>query len=712
MKRPDGMAAASCVIFSLTPGSGNLAIEGLLSRVLRRQGTSVAIVVCNGIRSRCSLELLRPQVGARTATCITCVANTEEALADWAGTRADVSYLGDWVDPHQLASAETAIAALTDEALLTYTFDGLPLGSWINIALRVDYFGELWRELPDWPAKARLWLQSTVATALAASAYFRRERPDSVLVLSGITPSERAIWALAERHGVRCVMYEGGQRPAAIILRDRSPACLYDFSPEWHDWANVPLSIAESCILDQTLHTRRRSGPQSLFVLSPPETTDLAAVRAELGLTTGRPVLVAFPSCSADASGVADAAFPSQTAWLEACVAFAVTHPEVDLVVRVHPAEEVFSTNRGGRHYLSRNRAADVIARRWPQLPANVRVVPAASATSSYDLVQLATLVLTYVSTLGLEAAALGPPVITAARPHYCDVGFVWPVASAATFVVLLERQLAEPAAPPYGRELARRYMYFWLLRCTPTLPGLPSALADQMAAPVTPLPFWEGPGDAGGPDRIADYLTGQGPFVLPPPAWRYRDADLPLPVGTGPVPLVVVVPDDWPPEDLAEQGLAPLLAAGGPVRIKVVTAGLGMIESARCLDRAQRLLAGQGEALGIELLPPDTSVEALGRWLMIATAIIGPRADGAPVMDMADALHVPVLAPPADPAEAQGLRSRQLQPSLPVAPPHTPVRLSVCIAADTGEGDALGITLPSVRGHAGGILVAVASAE
>jgi len=69
---------------------------------------------------------------------------------------------------------------------------------------------------------------------------------------------------------------------------------------------------------------------------------------------------------------------------------------------------------------------ADHIARYVPVLPTNVRVVQADDPTSSYVFMDEAMLGFVYSSTVGLELAARGVPVLVAADTHYRGRGFTF----------------------------------------------------------------------------------------------------------------------------------------------------------------------------------------------------------------------------------------------------------------------------------------------
>jgi hypothetical protein len=629
-------------IFSLTPVTGNVAMEGLLARVLIDAGFEPQVIRCNGLRQRCSMDMVNPDFASRTALCLNCTVSAESYQAAWCGQKLATVLLDELVSPDALVAAEARLAAVPDLGLLSFTYDGMPLGRWVESALRLDYFGEDWRSLDNLPTVTRAWLRSLLPIAIAAEAYFASERPAGATLLSGVMPWEKIVHTLAQRHGIRCIYYEGGQRPGSMALRDSTPACRYDFSPEWREWADVPLTVAESAQLDRFLRNRQGFGQGMIYVFSPAASGELDRVRTHVGLKVGRPVLVAFTSVVVDAiSYEAHLAFESQAVWLEACVAYAVRHPEVDLVIRVHPAEQTSVTFRGPLRLEANDSVADVLRRRWSTLPDNVRLVQAADETSSYDLLSLATVVLNYVSTVGLEAAAAGKAVVTSGVSHYSAIGVVWQVNRADAFAATVDRAMAVQGPPPDGAEIARRYLYFWFYRCTPVMPGLPHATADVVALPKARLAYWDVPGPPEGVPRYAAYLAGQGPFVLPPASHRPRDAGIPLPLNPLPTHLALVFPAGWDVDELVEQAIRPLLERRSAWRVIVVIPAGDLPSGIR--DLASALARRDGPEAAVVFVP-ETSSDLPVWWALASTAVMPQlEAEAEAVLVMATAHGVPL---------------------------------------------------------------------
>jgi hypothetical protein len=186
--------------------------------------------------------------------------------------------------------------------------------------------------------------------------------------------------------------------------------------------------------------------------------------------------------------------------WINAVVEAVSRRPHMTLIVRIHPAEHSWGTRQPVLEALHR-----------PSLPENVRIVGAADAINSYTLLELSDVVLTYASTIGLEAAVRGLPVVVAANTHYRDCGFTIDISSHDE----LERCL-DTVGPPTAEqvELARRYAFTFFFRCMVPFPAV-----NTVEGHATQVPDNGGqllPGKDPYLDFVCERILKGGDFVLP----------------------------------------------------------------------------------------------------------------------------------------------------------------------------------------------------
>jgi Capsule polysaccharide biosynthesis protein len=145
--------------------------------------------------------------------------------------------------------------------------------------------------------------------------------------------------------------------------------------------------------------------------------------------------------------------FTDSREWLVETIAMVLRATDDPVIVRQHPSER-------RAHERSRFDARAIVAQAFASNP-QVQFVPAEDPSNTYDLLQESRLVLPFVSTIGIEAAALGKPVVVGGSVYYANLGFVWaPSTRDEYFSVLVRGARGELPELRGQRDLAWRCYY------------------------------------------------------------------------------------------------------------------------------------------------------------------------------------------------------------------------------------------------------------
>jgi hypothetical protein len=139
--------------------------------------------------------------------------------------------------------------------------------------------------------------------------------------------------------------------------------------------------------------------------------------------------------------------------WLAQMVRHFAGHPETQLIVRVHPGELL-----GAGHP-----SVEIVRSELSQLPPHVIVIPPDSKINTYDLIELARVGLVYTTTVGLEMAMAGVPVIVAGQTHYRGKGFTTDPVTIEECLEAIDQELRGTRGESSAAdrvELAWRYAY------------------------------------------------------------------------------------------------------------------------------------------------------------------------------------------------------------------------------------------------------------
>ncbi len=412
---PPAPGAERVLFMSWRGWSTHLAIETVLGHAVQRRGGAAIFAHCGGRLPICEVM---PVEAAPPMPCHSCREYAAGAIGA-AGFESialrDVLDVGASVSIARKRVGELA----TVSACESYVDQGLPLGRLVRISVAWFLSRGTLPDTPDVIETYRSFLISGTVVARGARAILDRTHPDRVFMLNGTFFAEQIMTALARQRGVACSSYEKGFIHDSIVVTSDTPAAHLKVPPgTWEGVRDTPLTEDELEAIDAYLRQRRLGVgvPNNFWRV---RVDDVDRVRQELHLDAGRPLVVMFCNILWDSAVLErEIAFPGMGDWVIEGIDWARRHPEIDLVIRIHPAEIRL------QNHPTRERMADYISSHVPVLPANVRVVQADDPTSSYVFMDEASLALVYTSTVGVELAARGVPVITAADTHYRGRGF------------------------------------------------------------------------------------------------------------------------------------------------------------------------------------------------------------------------------------------------------------------------------------------------
>jgi hypothetical protein len=120
------------------------------------------------------------------------------------------------------------------------------------------------------------------------------------------------------------------------------------------------------------------------------------------------------------------------------------------MVIRVHPGETLVPKARS---------MGQVVRDALPSLPEYIHIIGAADKINTYDLIEIADLGLAYTTTVGLETAMNGRPVISCGETHYRGRGFTLDPNTWDEYYATLEKALSDL---PGHRLTEKQTEYAW----------------------------------------------------------------------------------------------------------------------------------------------------------------------------------------------------------------------------------------------------------
>jgi hypothetical protein len=269
-------------------------------------------------------------------------------------------------------------------------------------------------------------------------------------------------------------------------------------------WEQMDWDAAREAEIMAYLESRQHGSTDWIAFNRDPARDSLEQLRA-LGVDLDRPCIGLLTNVAWDAQLHYGASpFKDMLDWLVQTVAYFARRPELQLIIRVHPAEL-----KG--HVVSRQPALAELARHFDPLPPNVFAIPPESAISTYDTMAQCNAVIIYATKTGIELAARGIPVITAGEAWIKNKGFALDAGSREEYVALLERLPLPSRLSSEATRRARMYAYHFFLRRMIPVPFFYS-LKDISVRRLSDLL----PGKSLGLDVICDGILNGSPFIYP----------------------------------------------------------------------------------------------------------------------------------------------------------------------------------------------------
>ena len=266
----------------------------------------------------------------------------------------------------------------------------------------------------------------------------KSNRPDIAIIPNGSILEFGVVYRVARSLGIPVVTYELGEQRQRMWLGKDVEVMRQQTDDLWSARGGHALSATQLDQVRQLFAARQKASLWENFARRLQDVPSIGGqqLRAALNLDQ-RPIVLLATNVIGDSLTLGRQVFSeSMTEWLKRTVQYFTGRTEVQLVVRIHPGELI---TKGPS-------VADVVGEALPEgLPAHIHLVPAAATVNTYDIVEIADLGLVYTTTVGLEMAMSGVPVIVIGQTHYRGKGFTLDPNSWESYFDLLDRVLSAP---------------------------------------------------------------------------------------------------------------------------------------------------------------------------------------------------------------------------------------------------------------------------
>ena len=313
----------------------------------------------------------------------------------------------------------------------------------VDIAKKVSRYDAMYtkqiEEIGDDDDLYQFRLRRNLPTALALQRAFERERPDVVIVPNGTILEMGVAYKVARKMGINTVTFEFADQRERIWIAQNDEIMSHDTSALWEGLGGQALPEEARQAMEALFSARKGARLWGDFARQWQQSPSqgATAVKETLGLDE-RPIALLPTNVLGDSLTLGrERISPTMADMIVGTIQHFIDHPEAQLLVRVHPGElKVHGTSM-----------IDVIDQHFKTLPEHIHIIRPSDKTNTYDLVEIADLGIVFTTTVGMEMAMAGIPVIVTGKTHYANKGFTHEPSDWQAYTRLLKAMVANPVA-------------------------------------------------------------------------------------------------------------------------------------------------------------------------------------------------------------------------------------------------------------------------
>lgn len=286
--------------------------------------------------------------------------------------------------------------------------------------------------------------------------WLQAEKPDLLVIPNGTILEMGVAYQVAGLLGVETVTFEFADQQERIWLAQNDEIMQHNTADLWNNLGNQPLPEKAKLALTNLFGARKNANLWGNFARQWQQNPVKGGASVRDGLKLdARPLALLATNVLGDSLTLGRQRITQTMAeMIVKTIGYFNHHPELQLVVRVHPGE----LKTHGTSMI------DVINEAYAELPENIHIIRPEDKTNTYDLMEIADFGVVYTTTVGMEMAMSGLPVIVTGKTHYAGKGFTLDPQTWQEYEHLLDRISQNPAAARLTPEqLEKAWLYAYL---------------------------------------------------------------------------------------------------------------------------------------------------------------------------------------------------------------------------------------------------------
>lgn len=438
-------------------------LESVLAVALTLRGADVHILLCDSALPACFETLVKwypNQIrflrhGPVKDLCKECFS---PAYAMFKSLGLTVHRYSEFLTLEERIDTARIASTVPFEGIGGFTLDGIAVGEHAMAgALRFYARGTLEGE-PYAEPVLRRYLHASLLTTYAMGRLLEKFQFSCAAFQHGIYVPHGLVGEVCRKEKVRVVNWNPAYRKKCFIFSHNDTYHHTLLSEPPSQWENLEWSSRMEAELMEYLKSRWQGTEDWIWFHNAPQ-EDLTDISKNLGVDFSKPCIGMLTNVMWDAQLHYPAnAFPNMLQWVLETIRYFARRPELQLLIRVHPAEI-----RGT--LPSRQPIVDEIMKAFPTLPKNVFLIPPGSSISTYAVMRQCDTIVIYGTKAGVELTCIGIPVIVAGEAWIRNKGITMDAHSIESYFQLLDQLPSQQRLNDDLVARARKYAYHFFFR-------------------------------------------------------------------------------------------------------------------------------------------------------------------------------------------------------------------------------------------------------
>ncbi len=448
------------LIPGLCGGEVQFALLSFIAQALRIRGADVTALMCDEFLPACTLRKVHHVESACTRWCY------KNSRPFAAAAKLPHRWYSEFIKPDQLDQYKALAEQVPLDEISHFCHREIELGQHILRSLESFFkVGAVDLSVPGIGHKAREFLLAGLYLIEIGYGILEELKIDKVVLEDGKKTDWGVIRAVALHLGIPVDLIQISPRGSSVMLEWDRPPHPTDSMPGWSAWRDLPLTENEDAELTEYLSFRQRVPIEASTFCSWTRELSRTQLRGLIGLgddlSPQAMIFGLFPNVGYDAGTTCvEPAFRPASDWVVQTIKFFERWPEHHLIIKIHPAEHMwpaFDPLNG------------IIRNSFERVPQNIHMIPANTEIPAHSLIDLVDVALVYTSTVAVEAAALGKPVVLVGGGRHAGRGITMDARTPQDYFAILDRICVGEKQINVRVELARRYAYAFFFRaCLP----------------------------------------------------------------------------------------------------------------------------------------------------------------------------------------------------------------------------------------------------